>query len=291
MTYRTPLSLLAAILLLALLAQCIFIVPQGSAGVIMRFGAPAALARGRGAHLKLPFLDKALYLDAGGITLDSDSLDGGYLKFATADGKTLETSYFGVWRISDTSAFCAVDACDESAAARDLNNMVITSLKDAFAGRSLAAAMSGQQDLTAGLIQKLNPAAARFGVEFEDVQVTGVWLPAAALEEIYTRMRSAEATRAAEVQSEGAALAARKRAETDAGRDQILAGADSAVARIRAAGEADAAAIYARAARPDPDFFSFYRSLVVYRRSLAGKTILVLDADSPFLKYLKPPQK
>jgi len=93
------------------------------------------------------------------------------------------------------------------------------------------------------------------------------------------------------VQSTGAALAARKHAEADAGRDLILAGADAAVARIRAGGEADAAAIYAQAARPDPDFFSFYRSLVVYRRSLAGKTILVLDADSPFLKYLKPPQK
>lgn len=291
MTYRTPLSLLAAILILAVLAQSIFIVPQGSQGVVLRFGAPTALDLTPGAHLKLPFLDKALTLDAGGITLDSDTLDGGYLKFATADGKALETSYFGVWRIRDTQTFCAMEGCDENAAARDLNHLLIAALRDTFAGRDLASVLSGQQDLTAGLARRLDPAAAHFGVELKGVQLTGVGLSAAGLEDIYARMRSTEEALAAEVQSTGAALAARKHAEADAGRDLILAGADAAVARIRAGGEADAAAIYAQAARPDPDFFSFYRSLVVYRRSLAGKTILVLDADSPFLKYLKPPQK
>lgn len=291
MTYRTPLSLLAAILILAVFAQSIFIVPQGSLGVILRFGAPTALDLGPGAHLKLPFLDKGLTLDAGGITLDSDGLDGGYLKLSTADGKGLETSYFGVWRIRDTQTFCTMEGCDESAAARDLNHLLISSLRGIFAGRDLASVMSGQQDLTAGLARRLNPAAARFGVELEGLQLTGVGLSAAGLEDVYTRMRSAEEARTAEVQSTGTALAARKRAEADAGRDQILASADAAVARIRAGGEADAAAIYAQAARPDPDFFSFYRNLVVYRRSLTGKTILVLDADSPFLKYLKPPQK
>ena len=289
MTYRTPLSLLAAILLLALFAQSIFVVPQGGMGVILRFDSPTALGLNPGAHLKLPFLDKALTLDAGGIIMGSDSIDGGNIKFATADSRTLEAGYFGVWHIRDPRAFCAMDGCDEGAVARDLNNLVIASLRDVFASRSLASAVSGQQDLAAGLVQKLNPAVARLGVEFEDLQITDVSLPAADLEDIYTRMRSAEETRAAGIQAEGTAFAARKRAETDAARDQILAGADAAVARIRAAGEADAAAIYAQASRPDPDFFAFYRSLAVYRRSLAGKAIFVLDADSPFLKYLKSP--
>ena len=289
MTYRTPLSLLAAVLLLVLIAQSVFIVPQGSIGVILRLGAPTALGLRPGAHLKLPFLDKALTLDAGGITLDSDSLNGGYLKFTTADGKALETSYFGVWRIRDIGVFCAIDGCDESTAARDLNHQVIASLRDIFASRDLRAALSGQQDLTVGLAQKLNPTATHFGVEFEAVQLTGVGLSAAGLEDVYAHMRSAEQAHAAEVQAMGAALVAHKRAETDAARDQILAAADATVSRIRAGREADAAAIYAQAARPDPDFFSFYRNLLVYRRSLAGKTILVLDSDSPFLKYLKPP--
>ncbi|HEV2110937.1 MAG TPA: SPFH domain-containing protein [Gammaproteobacteria bacterium] len=291
MTYRTPLSLLSAILLLVLLAQSVFIVPQGSMGVILRLESPTTLDLKPGAHLKLPFLDKPLYLDAAGILLDSDSLNGGYLKFVTADRETLAARYSAIWRIRDTAAFCTMTVCDENATARELNGLIVTSLRDIFAGRSMAAAIADQQDLVAGLAKSLAPAAGRFGVELQSVRLTGVELPPAGLEDVYTRMRSAEEARAAQVASEGAARAARKRAETDAERDQILAGADAAAARIRASGEADAVSIYALAARPDPDFFSFYQGLAAYRRSLTGKTILVLDADSPFLKYLQPPQK
>lgn len=291
MTYRTPLSLLSAILLLVLVSQCLFIVPQGSMGAILRFESPVALALAPGVHLKLPFVEQALDLDAGGITLDSDSLDGGYLKFTTADDETLETSYFGVWRIRDAAVFCAMNGCDEGTAARGLNRLIVAALRDSFASRSHAAAFAARQDITVGLAQKLGPAASRLGLELVDVQLTGMALSSSGMDDVYIRMRSIEQARAAEVISEGAARAARKRAETDAERGQILAGADAAASRIRAAGEAQAAAIYAQAARPDPGFFSFYQNLAAYRRSLAGKTILVLDSDSPFLKYLKPPQR
>ncbi len=291
MNYRTPLSLLLAILLLVLLAQSLFIVPQGSMGVVLRLEAPVTVGLEPGLHLKLPFADKVLLLDAGSITLDSDNLNGGYLKFGTADGETLATRYFAVWRIHDAALFCKTTACDEGAAARILNGLIIASLRDTLAWRGRAAAIADQRDLATGLARGLAPDAARYGVELEAVQLTGAGLPPTGMEAIYTRMRSAEAARAAQVAAEGSAKAARKRAETAAERDRILAQADAAVARIRAGGEADAAAIYAEAARQDPAFFSFFQGLTTYRRSLAGKTILVLDPDSPFLKYLKPPQK
>lgn len=291
MSVRTPLSLLFAILFLVLLEQSVFIVPQGSLGVIMRIEAPVAVGLAPGAHLKLPFVDKALYLDAGDIILDGDNLNGGYLKFVTADGETLTTGYFALWRIRDVAAFCSAVACDQAAAARELNQLIVTALRDVIAGQKRAAVAAGQLQLAAAVAQRLGPAAARYGAGLETVQVTGVGLTPAGMEDVYTRMRSAEEARAAGLAAEGAAQAARKRAETDAERDRILAGADAAVTRIRAGGEADAAAIYAQAARQDPDFFSFFQGLAAYRRSLAGKTVLVLDPDSPFLRYLKPPQK
>ena len=291
MSPRTPLSLLAAILLLVLLAQCLFVVPQGSMGVVLRLEAPVAIGLQPGAHLKLPFLDKVLYLDAGGIMLDSDDLNGGYLKFNTADGGTLTARYFAVWRIRDATALCRSLACDEGAAARELNRLIVAGLRDTLATQTRAGAMAGQEALTAGFTLRLAPAAAHYGADLEVVQLTGVGLPTAGMEDIYTRMRSTEETRAAQLAAEGAARAVRKRAETDAQRDQILAAADATVARIRAGGEADAAAIYAQAARQEPDFFSFFQGLAAYRRSLAGKTVLVLDPDSPYLRYLKPPQR
>ena len=291
MTYRAPLSLLLAILLLAVLSQSVFVVPQGSLGVTRRFAAVTAVGLAPGAHLKLPFLDQATELDAGGIALDSDSVDGGRLKFTTADGQTLETSYFALWHIRDPARFCAVNDCDENAAARQLNGLLVPALRELFAGRSAQAILGTQATLTAGLAPRLDAQAARFGVSLGQVDITGVTLPAAGLEDVYTRMRSAVEVKAAQVRSEGAADAARKRAETDAQRDEILAQADASAARLRAAGEAQAAAIAARAARPDPDFYRFYAGLAAYRRSLTGKTVLVLDPSSPFMKYLGNPPK
>jgi membrane protease subunit HflC len=121
------------------------------------------------------------------------------------------------------------------------------------------------------------------------VQLSGVNLGATGLEDIYGRMRSAAGAKAAELHAAGAAQAGRIRAQADAERERLLWAADAQAKKIRTQGEARAAVISAEAARQDPEFFSYFQNLEAYRRSLAGRTTLVLDQDSPFLKYLKPP--
>lgn len=291
MNYRTPAGLLAVILVLVLLSQSLFVVPQGSLGVTRRLQSTVALGLAPGPHFKLPFLDETLLLDAGGIVLDSDLVNGGHLKFTAAEGTTLETGYFAVWRITDTAVFCAANACDEEAAARGLNQLVTAALRDSIAGAKFGTVMAKQARFTAGMAESLNPAAARLGARFDRIDLTGVTLTPAGLEEVYTRMRSAEEAKAAELRAEGGVQAARNRAATDAERDRILAAGDAEAARTRAAGEAAAAAVYARVSREEPEFFSFWHSLTAYRRSLAGQTVWVLDPDSPFLKYLKTPPR
>ncbi len=49
-----------------------------------------------------------------------------------------------------------------------------------------------------------------------------------------------------------------------------------------------AADIYARAHSRNPEFFSFYRSMQAYRRSLGKEgDVMVISPDSEFFKYLK----
>jgi membrane protease subunit HflC len=291
MNYRTPAGLLAIILALALLSQSLFVVPQGNLGVVRRLQSTVAQGLTPGPHLKLPFLDEVSLLDAGGIVLDSDLVNGGHLKFTAEDGTTLDTGYFAVWRITDPAVFCSADGCDEEAAARRLNQLVTAALRDGIAAAKFGTVMAKQARFTAGMAESLNPEAARLGAHFDRIDLTGVTLPPAGLEDVYTRMRSAEEAKAAELRGEGSAQAARSRAATDAERDRILATGDAESARTRATGEAAAAAVYARASREEPEFFSFWHNLAAYRRSLAGQTVWVLDSDSPFLKYLKPPRK
>lgn len=291
MNYRAPLSLMLVILLLVVVGQSFYVVPQGSVGVVRRLQSLEAVGLAPGLHLKVPFLDETLDLDTGGIALDSDNVSGAYLKFSSADGVALETSYFAVWRIRDAKRFCAVTACDEVQAARRLDQLVTGGLHDAFQGKKFDVAMHEQSRMGLALAAALDPAAATLGVSFDRIDLTGISLPAASLDGIYTRMRSAAELEAATVKAAGDAAAAHSRSATDAEQARILASADAEVARLRAGGEAEAAGLYATAAHQDPDFFAFYQGLASYRRSLAGQTIWVLDPSSPFLKYLAAPTR
>ena len=57
--------------------------------------------------------------------------------------------------------------------------------------------------------------------------------------------------------------------------------------KIRGDGDAKAAEIYAAAYNKDPEFYSFYRSINAYRKSMGQPgDLLVLDPDSDFFRYL-----
>lgn len=291
MTYKTPASLLFILLVLAFLSQSVYVVPEGELGVTRRLQSLLAVGVEPGLHLKLPLVDEATELDAGGIALDSDTVNGGRLKFQASGGETLEGGYFALWRIADVEKFCTSLGCDETAAAERLNDLIVPGLRAAFAARSLTSLQSGDAPVTMGLVERLQAGAGAYGLTLDQVEITGFTLPAQDLESVYARMRTAAAGQAAEVRAEGAVQAAEVRARADAEHDRLLTAADAEARRLRAGGDAQAADIDAKAARQDPDFFSFYQGLETYKRSLAGRTVLVLDADSPYLKYLKTPPK
>ncbi len=99
---------------------------------------------------------------------------------------------------------------------------------------------------------------------------------------------SAERARiAAERRATGRAQAEEQRAGADRERTVILADAYRDGQKIRGEGDARAAATYAKAYNKDPEFYSFYRSIDAYRKSL-GKSgdLLVLDPDNDFFRYL-----
>jgi membrane protease subunit HflC len=77
------------------------------------------------------------------------------------------------------------------------------------------------------------------------------------------------------------------RAAADRERTVILANAYRDGQIIRGEGDAKAAEIYANAYNRDPEFYSFYRSIDAYRKSMGREgDLLVLDPDSDFFRYL-----
>ena len=88
-------------------------------------------------------------------------------------------------------------------------------------------------------------------------------------------------------QSQGASTGASTAPVANA-TDEQPADAEREALRIRGEGDATATQTYAHAFSRNPEFYSFYRSLQAYERSL-GKDgdLLVLTPDGEFFRYFK----
>ena len=149
---------------------------------------------------------------------------------------------------------------------------------------------SSRSDLTNRLLKNINEGAATLGIEVIDVRIKRINLPqdSQILTSVFNRMR-AERTRVAnQLRAEGTQGSDGIRAEADRARVVIIADAERDAQLLRGEGDARAAEIGGAAYGQDADFYAFYRSLEAYKASMAdGKTTMVLDPDSEFLRYFR----
>ncbi|HEV8077642.1 MAG TPA: protease modulator HflC, partial [Marinobacter sp.] len=124
-----------------------------------------------------------------------------------------------------------------------------------------------------------------------DVYSIRIEFPGQVSENVFRRMATERMKLAQEFRSRGRELAEGIRADADRQRTVVLAEAFSRSERTRGEGDGEAAKTYAAAYGSNPDFYSFYRSLEAYRNTFSDKgDLMVIDANSAFLKFLKDPQ-
>ncbi|MGB9429421.1 MAG: protease modulator HflC [Gammaproteobacteria bacterium] len=285
--HRSLISLIVAIILLVLVSQSVGVVNQGQMGVRLRAGEVTDTGLAPGLHFRVPFFGHIAGLDDHWITLDSDRVNGGRVKFTSADRKILETGYAAVWRITDATAFCRATGCDESAGERKINDALTPLLQQSFASHLAADLLTGNDEmLLRDLPTKLNAQVHNLGVEVQAVHITALTLPQDQLDTVYQRMRAAQSDQTAQIRAQGIASADEIRAKADQQQAAVLAKANIQAQTIRGQAEAEAADIYARAYNQDPEFFRFYRSLEAYKRTInKNNSVIVLGPDSGFLKY------
>jgi membrane protease subunit HflC len=107
---------------------------------------------------------------------------------------------------------------------------------------------------------------------------------------VFNRMRQERARVAAQLRAEGAETAERIRSDADRQRTIIIAEAQRDSQRIRGAGDARAAEVYADAFERDRDFYEFWRSMQAFRTSIGrGEDMLVIEPEGEFFRFLKDP--
>jgi len=282
-----------AIALLALLVYAsTFIVQQYETAIKLRLGEIVGGDYKPGLHFKVPLLNNILTFDARIQTLDSRPE-----RFLTIEKKDVIVDSYAKWRINNAAQFFRSTGGDSARTARLLSERINTSLRDEFGKRTIKEVVSEDRlELMQVLTKLVDTQAAELGVEVLDVRVKKIDLPPEVSESVYNRMRAERERVARDLRAKGSEAAERIRADADRQRTVIVADAYKEAEETRGKGDAKAAEVYANAFEADPEFYSFYRSLDAYRKSIAdaGST-LVIAPDSDFFKffnqqYAKPAQ-
>ncbi len=267
-----------------------FIVDQRQNAIVFRLGEVISVKKEPGLYFKIPVLDNVRFFEVRILTIDTPEPQ----LFLTSEKKNVAVDLFIKWRITDVRQYYVsivggTGGNGEAQAQTRLLQTINDGLRAEFGKRTVHDVVSGERDKIMDLMRKkASEDAGKIGVEVLDVRLKRVDLPEGVTESVYQRM-VAERTRVAnELRSTGSAESEKIRAEADKTRAFIIAEAYREAQKVKGEGDGKAAAIYAKAYEQHPEFYSFYRSIEVYKNGFRGKNdVLVLDPNSDFFKYFK----
>jgi membrane protease subunit HflC len=280
-------GLAGALIVVLVVLSSVYIIPETHRGVLLRFGELIETDIKAGLHFKVPVIDQVREFDVRLLTTDLPSR-----QYLTIEKKPLDVDSYIAWKIRDVDQFYRATGGDELRASSLLLSRVDNGLRDEFGVRTMVEVVSGQRDeLMTTLTQRVNETAQKeFGIDVVDIRVKAIEFPGQVSSNVFRRMATEREALAQEFRSRGNELAEGIRADADRQRTVTLAEAFSKAEATRGEGDAQAARIYADAYGSNSEFYTFYRSLEAYQNTFADKgDIMVIDAESDFLKYLKDP--
>jgi len=145
----------------------------------------------------------------------------------------------------------------------------------------------GREKITKGIMEQAQPKLAQFGIELVDVKIKRINYVESVRKSVYDRMIAERNQIAEKFRSEGRGEARKIIGEKERDLKKIISEAYKVSQQIKGKADAEAIKIYAKAYGVDPEFYSFTRTLEIYKEALDDKNSLILSTNSEFLKYLK----
>lgn len=285
MSGRNMTVILAAVLLLFVVSNSVFVVKETERAVMLQFGEVVKPDIRPGLHWKIPFVNNVRKFDGRVLTVDAQAE-----RFFTQEKKALIVDSYAKFKVADTLKYYTATNGEEMRAMTLLSQRINNGLRNQVAVRTIQEVVSGERDmLMESLADDLNKVALKeLGVEVVDVRVKQIDLPPDVSESVYRRMNAEREKEAREHRAQGQELAEGIQAAADREVTVIAANAYRDAELIRGEGDAIATAIYAEAFNSDPEFYSFTRSLRAYQDAFQGSgDIMLLQPDSEFFRYLK----
>lgn len=276
------LAIVAAFILT--ISNTFFIVDQRERAVMFQLGEIRGINYAPGLHIKIPFVQTVQKFDGRILTLDNQVEN-----FLTVEKKNVEVDFFVKWRIADTTTYYRATGGQNLVAMDRLAAIVNRGLRDEFGSRTIQQAVSGERDAIMNALQKsASEKVKELGIQIVDVRVKRIDLPKEVSESVYDRMRAERTRVASDLRARGAEEAEKIRAEADREALTTLANAYRDAEKLRGEGDGKASAIYAQAYGQDAEFYSFYRTLNIYKDTFSSKQdVLVLEPKGEFFRYFR----
>jgi membrane protease subunit HflC len=314
MKSRAMQVLLALIVVAAVISTgAFYVVGEGEQAVITRLGKPVRKpVTDAGINLKIPFIEKVNLFEKRLL-----NWDGSPNQIPTKDKKLIWVDTTARWRISDpllyltrvttiTTALSRLDGIIDSVV-RDAvsENDLVEVVRSVGWGGAVGAQVSdagyaqkemeevtrplevGREKITRAMLQAASKLTPEFGIELVDVRIKRINYVDSVLKKVFERMISERKRIAAQYRSEGEGEAARINGEMQKELKRISSEAFRTAQEVRGKADAEATKIYGNAYNQDPGFYSFSKTLELYREQEHSKTRMILTTDSDFYKYLK----
>lgn len=283
-------NLLVALLATAFLVNAsAFVVDQRFAAIVFQLGGIKRVIESPGLHWKIPFMQNVRFFDKRILTIDSEDPS----PFNTRDKQNVIVDSYVKWRIVNVKSFYQNVGGDQqqTVAVARLQQSVNNALYAEIGKRTQNEVItSKREEIMSVVLARVNAEVKRMGVEIVDVRLKRVDYSQKVSDSVFQRMQAERKRVANELRSEGAALNIGIKADADRQSSTILAEAYNQAQDVKGRGDAEAAAIYAKAYSANPEFYKFYRSLEAYKESFKSKNdVMVLQPDSEFFKYFRQP--
>lgn len=278
--------LVGAAAALIVLFMSVFTVDERDLAVKFSFGEIVATDFKPGLHFMIPVVNNVRRYPRQILTLNNPQE-----QFLTKEKKNVLVDFFVKWRITEVGQYYRASGGDERLAAQRLLEIMKDGIRGEFAKRTVPQVVAAERrELLDAMLAAAREDAVSLGIEIVDVRVKRIEFSDEVSESVFNRMRQERARIASELRAQGAENAEQIRADADRERTVIIATAYRDAEKLRGEGDASAAQVYADAYRKNPEFFSFYRSLSAYRRSMGQPNdVVVLDTKSDFFRYLNQP--
>ncbi|MGA9537778.1 MAG: protease modulator HflC [Desulfobacterales bacterium] len=305
-----PIILIVLLVVGVFVYQSAYIVNETQQVVVTQFGRIiGSPVTSPGLKFKVPFIQNANYFPKNLLSWDGDPG-----QIPTLDKTFIYVDTFARWKIVDPVKFFQTVNNPFNAIGR-LNDIIDPAVRDFITSNRLIevvrnsnrelnttevgredeqterrpslAVNIGRQKITEGILKESQPKLAKFGIELVDVKIKRINYVEEVRQSVYNRMIAERKQIAEKFRSEGKGEAQKIRGDKERELKLITSEAYRVAQEKKGKADAESTKIYAEAYGVDPEFYSFVRTLEIYRESLDVKNTLVLSTDSEFLKYFK----